>query len=206
MSIRLWLAMLPLLLLGLAGGLWAQTPKNAEVAATRKEAESAPADLFWASLRELCGQAFAGRLIESVPPDAAFEGKPMVMHVRECGDSTIRIPFHLGENRSRTWVVSRTESGLRLKHDHRHEDGSEDKVTQYGGDSRPSGTATKQEFPADALTGKLLPVSATNVWTLEIEPGAKFTYALQREGRKFRVEFDLKNPIPPPLPPWGATE
>ena len=48
------------------------------------------------------------------------------MHVRECSEDAIRIPFHVGEDRSRTWVVTRTANGLRLKHDHRHEDGSEE--------------------------------------------------------------------------------
>lgn len=186
-----------LVLVGLASGLLAQ-PAG--------QAETAPVDAFWASLRQLCGQAFAGQLIESVPPDASFEGKALVMHVRECGEDTIRIPFHLGENRSRTWVLTRTPGGLRLKHDHRHEDGSEDKVTQYGGDSLSPGTATRQEFPADAYTGQLLPVSASNVWTIEIVPGERYTYALRREGRKFRVDFDLKKPIPPPPPPWGAAK
>ena len=191
------LAMFLLVLIGLAPGLSAQPAGPAALA---------PVDAFWASLQALCGQAFAGQLIESVPPDASFEGKALVMHVRECSDTTIRIPFHLGENRSRTWVLTRTPGGLRLKHDHRHEDGSEDRVTQYGGDSLPPGTAARQEFPADAYTGQLLPVSASNVWTIEIVPGERYTYALRREGRKFRVDFDLKKPIPPPPPPWGAAK
>jgi hypothetical protein len=58
------------------------------------------------------------------------------MHVRTCSENALRIPFHVGDDHSRTWVITRTENGLRLKHDHRHEDGSEDAVTQYGGDSR----------------------------------------------------------------------
>ena len=70
------------------------------------------------------------------PADASFTGQRLVMDVRQCTDDEIRIPFHVGKDRSRTWVISRTATGLRLKHDHRHEDGTSDALTMYGGDSR----------------------------------------------------------------------
>jgi hypothetical protein len=128
------------------------------------------------------------------------------MHVRECSESEIRIPFHVGDDRSRTWVVERTDEGLRLKHDHRHSDGSEDAVTQYGGDTAEPGTATRQTFPADEHTAMLVPAAATNVWILELEPDTRFAYALRREGteRRFRAEFDLTRPVPAPPAPWGS--
>ena len=162
-------------------------------------------DAFWTSLQTLCGQAFAGTLVEMTPPDTSFVGKEFVMHVRQCGDSVLRVPFYVGEDRSRTWVISRAVTGLRLKHDHRHEDGTEDEVTQYGGDTAGPGSATQQEFAADSYTASLIPAAATNVWTLEIQPGEIFAYALRREGtdRRFRVEFDLTRPVPAPPPPWG---
>ena len=163
-------------------------------------------DIFWQELRALCGQAFVGRMVEgSAASDATFGGQRMVMHVRECGDDVIKIPFHVGANHSRTWIITRTATGLRLKHDHRHEDGSEDQVTQYGGDTRDAGTAEKQEFPADEFTAALLPAAATNIWTMIIEPGKAFTYGLRREAeqRRFRVEFDLTQPVEPPPAPWG---
>ena len=165
-----------------------------------------PQLVFWQSLQGLCGQAFEGRLTESVPPDEAFEGRRIVMHVRTCEPGVVRIPFFVGEDRSRTWVVTTTAVGLRLKHDHRHEDGTEDEVTQYGGDAEGRGEATRQDFPADAYTAELVPAAASNVWTLELRPGDLFAYALRREGsdRRFRVEFDLSNPVDPPPPPWGG--
>jgi len=163
-------------------------------------------DQFWNSLRALCGNAYAGRLAQSVPLDTAFAGKPLVMHVRQCTDTEIRIPFHIGDNRSRTWVVTRTGHGLRLKHDHRHADGSEDVITQYGGDSRSAGARGVQEFHADSLTAALIPAAATNVWTVEVADGVSFAYALRREGteRRFRVEFDLSRTVPAPPAPWGS--
>jgi len=160
---------------------------------------------FWSALTSLCGQAFEGRLVHGSPADSVFSRERLVMHVRECGSNEIRIPFHVGENRSRTWVLTRTETGLRLKHDHRHEDGSPDEITQYGGDAAPDGTAEWQEFPADPYTASLIPAAATNVWTIEVIRDTTFAYALRREGtdRRFRVEFDLTKPVEAPPAPWG---
>jgi hypothetical protein len=165
---------------------------------------------FLSRLAGLCGQAFEGRIASPpVEADSAFAGKRLVMHVRECRDGDIRIPFHVGEDRSRTWVITRGAGGLRLKHDHRHSDGSEDKLTQYGGDTTNAGTERRQEFPADDESKALfvrenIAVSTANVWAMEVEPGRVFAYELRRPGRFFRVEFDLARPVAPPPPPWGA--
>lgn len=182
-------------------------------ASREAEASVPPVDDFLARLGTLCGQAHAGRIVANQPASATpdpFDGKALVMHVRECGATTWRIPFHVGEDRSRTWVLTRTESGLRLKHDHRHEDGTSDAVTMYGGDTASAGTAMRQEFPVDAESIAMferegLSASVTNVWAMEIEPGARFVYELARPGgRLFRVEFDLSQPVDPPPAPWGA--
>jgi hypothetical protein len=179
--------------------LLAIAPASAQTAETAQ-------DVFWNQLRALCGQAFAGRIVEgTAASDAAFAGEPLVMHVRSCGENEIRIPFQVGADRSRTWVITRTPTALRLKHDHRHADGSEDAVTQYGGDSANAGSGTRQDFPADAFTARLIPAAATNIWTLVVEPGQLFAYALRRdaEGRRFRIEFDLTKPVETPPAPWG---
>ena len=121
----------------------------------------------------------------------------------------LRIPFHVGEDRSRTWVLTRTPDGLRLKHDHRHRDGAPDAVTMYGGDTADAGTMARQAFPVDAESVAMfqrdgLAASVTNVWAMEIEPGRRFAYELSRPGgRLFRVEFDLSKPVPVPPAPWG---
>ncbi|MCI1708997.1 MAG: hypothetical protein LKM32_08465 [Chiayiivirga sp.] len=178
-----------------------------------RPAGSAPGDLFFVHLASLCGQAFAGRIVANQPtpssPDA-FEGQALVMHLRECGEARLAIPFHVGDDRSRTWLLARTGQGLRLKHDHRHRDGTADAVTMYGGDTLAAGTSRRQEFPVDAesiasFETAGLTASVTNVWALELEPGVRFTYELARPaGRLFRVEFDLTRPVEPPPAPWGA--
>lgn len=168
-----------------------------------------PQDEFFSRLTELCGRAFAGRVVSTDAADAQFASQPLVMHVRECSDDEVRVPFHVGDNRSRTWVITRTPAGLRLKHDHRHEDGSEDTLTQYGGDTTSEGTVERQEFPADDFSKTLftqnsIPQSVANIWAVEVHPGDTFAYELRRPNRHFRVEFDLSAPVAAPPPPWGA--
>jgi hypothetical protein len=163
-------------------------------------------DEFWRELQSLCGNAYGGRMTVGGPNDTDLDTAALRMHVRECGADTIRIPFHVGENRSRTWVLTRSDGALRLKHDHRHEDGTEDSITQYGGDTRDRGTPTRQEFYADSLTAALIPAARTNVWTMELIADSLFAYALRREGtdRRVRVEFDLRRTVEEPAAPWGG--
>lgn len=168
-----------------------------------------PQEQFMARLLDLCGKSFDGRIVSPpVAADESFAGKRLVMHVRDCSPLQMRIPFHVGDDRSRTWVITRTGTGLQLKHDHRHEDGSEDVLTQYGGDTVGPGTARRQEFPADQYSKDLfirenIPQSTTNVWAVEVEPGTLFAYELRRPNRFFRVDFDLTRPVPTPPPAWG---
>ncbi|WP_334177502.1 hypothetical protein [Pseudoxanthomonas sp.] len=188
-------------------------------AATASAVASAPtpADTFLASMAQHCGKAYAGRITANQPasttPDP-FEGKALVMHVRGCDDTAreLRVPFHVGDDHSRTWVITRTEGGLRLKHDHRHEDGSPDPVTMYGGDTADAGTAQRQAFPVDAESVVMferegLSASVTNTWAMELVPAKTFVYELSRpNGRLFRVEFDLSVPVALPPAPWGSSE
>ena len=157
-----------------------------------------------------CNQAFEGRITANEPadPNDPFVGQRLVMHVRECGERELKVPFHVGDDHSRTWVITRTDSGLRLKHDHRHQDGTDDVLTMYGGDTVQPGTERRQEFPVDQFSKDLFErekrqVSMTNVWAMEIEPKQTFVYELARPGRLFRVEFDLTTPVEAPPAPWG---
>jgi len=171
-------------------------PPAAEMAAS-----AAVQEQFLEALRSLCGRAFRGESTLSTS-DAFADG--LIMHVRVCEEDEIQIPLHAGENRSRTWIVTRTADGLRLKHDHRLEDGSDDPVTQYGGDTVEPGTPTQQSFPADAFTAELIPAAATNVWTMTIFPGERFVYHLTRDAApRATFEFDLTDEVEPPPPPWG---
>ena len=159
-----------------------------------------PADQFFTQMSTLCGKSFHGKLVAGDDSDASFATAKMQAVVRTCTDREIQISFDVGEDRSRTWIITRTDSGLRLKHRHMLKDGTEDPVSQYGGDTAQQGTATRQEFPVDAyskamFTKESRTVSNTNVWAFEIDPGQTLTYELARPNRLFRVAFDVANPV-----------
>jgi hypothetical protein len=160
-------------------------------------------DQFWTSLQSLCNTSYKGELV--LPEnDDQFAGKELVMHVRSCTDTEIKIPFFVGEDRSRTWVFTKENNRITLKHDHRHEDGSHDEITMYGGTTTNLGQAGIQVFPADAQTQKLIPAESGNVWWVNVDK-TTFTYNLRRLGteRIFTVSFDLSTPVKNPEAPWG---
>jgi hypothetical protein len=158
---------------------------------------------FWDHLHQLCDQAFAGRLLAS--PDGGLRGEALVMHVRECGDERIRIPFVVGDNLSRTWVLTRIGERIELRHDHRNPDGSSEEVTMYGGISPNRGSENAQIFPADDSTLDTMADNYPNVWLMEIHPEEKFVYYVRRlaTDRYYHVEFDLTEPVEAPPAPWG---
>ena len=176
-------------------------------------------DSYWGEISKLCGQTLHGKMVSNEAVDADMAGRPMRMIVASCSDSEIRIPFHVGPledggkwDTSRTWVLRKTAKGIQLKHDHRHEDGTPDAVTNYGGEAlrAPScavgGTETIY-FPVDAesianFRANGLDKSVTNVWSMGIKGNVcpassspndpKFQYVLSRKGenaRFFKVEF-----------------
>lgn len=199
-------------LAGLAVVLTAGFVAGSSSPALAQAPPAANADRFFSGVAALCGKAFAGRIVANEPPPVAadpFEGKTLIVHVRRCEKDRLELPFHVGDDRSRTWVLTRTGGAISLKHDHRHRDGSSDSLTMYGGATGKPGTAVRQEFPADAESRDLftrlkLVASLPNVWAMEIEPGLRFVYELARPGRLFRVEFDLTREVPVPPAPWGG--
>ena len=176
--------------------------------ACQPKVEISAQDVFFEDIKSHCGKAYAGKLVSKDEADSDFAGKQMIMHVRECSDTELRIPFHVDDDHSRTWVITKTDNGLRLKHDHRHEDGSEDAVTQYGGDTIHKGAKSRQVFPVDQFSIDMflkegLDVSVVSIWAVEIN-NATFAYELSRPHRHFRVEFDVTKPVETPPAPWGT--
>ncbi|MFP8487535.1 hypothetical protein ACKGJO_00405 [Gracilimonas sp. Q87] len=167
-------------------------------------AQQLPSDIFWNNLSEQCGKAFIGEVLEA-PADDDFRNQELVMHVFSCDEEIINIPFSVGEDRSRTWILTKIGDRIQLKHDHRNEDGSEDEVTMYGGTSSNTGLSNLQTFPADQGTADLIPAAASNIWWIEVEPDEYFTYNLRRIGtdRYFSIRFSFDNETETPLPAWG---
>ncbi|MBO6505332.1 MAG: hypothetical protein JJ850_09565 [Kordiimonadaceae bacterium] len=172
-------------------------------------AVGASAEGMFETLQANCGKAFAGTVSRGADDDP-WRAATLVMHVRDCSATEVRVPLAFNDDLSRIWVITRMEGGLRLKHDHRHADGSEDAVTWYGGMSMaPDGAAgdTEVNFPVDAASIALferegLNASVQNTWQMSVA-GGMFNYRLTRPGgRDFMVSFDLTKPIAPPPPAW----
>ena len=165
--------------------------------------ENDTSNAFWNTLQSHCGMAYQG-MLEIPEEDEAFGGKKLVMHLRSCSENEIKIPFYVGDDKSRTWILTLNEGIISLKHDHRHKDGTMDAVNLYGGTASNQGKATIQFFPADPHTQALIPAAATNVWWITLDE-TTFTYNLRRLGtdRVFKVVMDLTTPIETPEEPWG---
>ncbi len=185
-----------LLLAAIGPGLAACTPADA------------PAPDLIDALTALCGQSFEGRVTSDDPRDAAFASQRLVMHVRDCGDDVVRVPFHVGEDRSRVWVFTRMEDGgIELKHNHRHEDGEQDALSWYGGRTDGAAAGTALDFPADQFSKELfaregIPDSMENIWSVSVTE-TEYVYALNRFNRHFRAVFDLSVRAETPPPAWG---
>lgn len=164
--------------------------------------------VFYNSLKQICGKSFEGKMVSNDKQDSDVINQKLIMHVRDCSEEKIEIPFNIGENRSRTWIIRKFENQIELKHNHVHEDGTLDKSTYYGGLTASQGTNIRQEFPADEYSKQLfeknnIPQSKNNIWAVEIIPNKIFAYELRRENRFFRVEFDLSKNVNNPPKSWG---
>ena len=173
---------------------------NASLRAQSSQSLDDLQDAFWESLTRNCGKTFIG--VSSFPddPEDSFFGKSLKAKIDTCSDKEIHVPFHVGTNTSRTWIFTRGKDGLQLKHQHLHNDGSPDEVSNYGGMASTGNSALVQassntevsqvslSFPADDFTKQLIPDAATNVWTLTIlsSPSNEFagiTYYLTRHNQ-----------------------
>ncbi|MDO5607677.1 MAG: hypothetical protein Q4G08_04385 [Capnocytophaga sp.] len=163
---------------------------------------------FWENLQKHCGKSYEGTVTEGGREGDGFTGQRLVMQVLSCEPDRIRIPFYVGDDKSRTWVLTKNEQQLiTLKHDHRHQDGSEDSVTQYGGQNPNFGFEQLQMFPADMETAERISYASTNLWWITLDEKT-FTYNLRRIGseRVFTATFDLEKPIRFEAVPWGWEE
>lgn len=184
----------------------AQRPSTLELQEREKTAEETDKH-FWSLLSHHCGEAFEGRLVTAAPGFDLLDGtERVIVHFRACSDHEIRLPFHIEKepgtwDRSRTWVFFRHGAdGLELRHDHRHEDGSEEDNTWYGGDAIERGEYWRRFIypPRSEEMGMFMG------WRIEILPEDRYTYGTMRGDEwTFRVDFDLTRPVEPPPPPWG---
>ncbi len=195
MKIKGFFLMMALFVLASCTGTVNRGTETTEPAATQ--------EAFWDAIAKHCGKAYAGTFESETVPEA-FAGKELKMYVMSCEENVIKIPFYVGEDRSRTWVLTKTDSGILLKHDHRLEDGTPDEETMYGGHTSHGGADNVQFFPADQETVDMIPGAGANLWWITIDD-YHYSYNLRRVTgpNLFSVVFDLKNPIDTPELPWG---
>jgi len=169
----------------------------------------ASADGLFETLQANCGKSFQGTVVRA-PEGDPWRSAKLVMHIRDCSDTQIKVPLHYNDNHSRVWIVTRIEGDrLRLKHDHRHENGHSDAVTMYGGETAAGDGApgdADADFIVDAESVKIFfdngnTRSPDNVWSMAVK-GTNFTYGLVRPDLDFLASFDLTKPVATPPPAW----
>ncbi len=153
---------------------------------------------FLANVRELCGNTYLGEPVYPLDdPEHPFYNQPILLSFSVCEEYRVFMPLQVGDNTSRAWQLTLTEEGLLLKHDHRHEDGTPEDLSMYGGFATDEGTALSQFFPADDETAEMLPEASTNVWNMVIHPDEGiFEYILHRHGNlRFHAVIDISEPV-----------
>jgi hypothetical protein len=162
------------------------------------EQRANPHTEFFNHFKNLEGKKFKGKEVYAAEGVSSWAALELVMHVKECLDTIVYIPFRVGENTSRTWMVIMEDGeNLRFRHDHRHVDGTPEDLSMYGGYALDNGTSLKQVFPADEFTCNMLDRICDNEWTVEFaEDLSTYSYSLRKAGRLIiQVDFDLTNPI-----------
>jgi len=151
--------------------------------------------------------AYPGRTtLNTLSDPAPFEGAVLRMVLDDCDGDLLPIPFLVGDDASRTWVLQFQEDGLRLAHDHREPDGTPSEANLYGGVAHvPAGEAdqaggqatgtdeTILYFPADERTLEDRPARVANVWAMALDSEReRFFYRLYLNGElRLEAAFDL---------------
>jgi hypothetical protein len=154
---------------------------------------------FFEHMRGFCGQTFGGRTIYAEEGDTTFEPARLYFIVEECSDDELRIPFIVGDDASRTWVLRMGEEGLTFFHEHLRPDGTEYETSGFGGHASDEGSPTFQHFP-DFRANDETPAEEHRIWRLRIDREHDlFVYYLDRGGQPaYRLVFHLGPPSPAP--------
>lgn len=152
---------------------------------------------FFNHLKSLCGKSFSGEQVFRSHHGESWAGRKMIMHVETCEDNQVYIPFHVDNDHSRTWMFVIEEGALVFRHQHLHEDGTQEDGSMYGGIATDEGTGQVQYFPADKHTAEVIDGGGDNLWIVSLdEELTTFSYRLDRAGEKrFEIVFDLTQPI-----------
>lgn len=165
--------------------------------------QSSPSQKFIDSFQQHKGKYYEGKIVAGGKEGDGFTGERLLMQVMDWDSRQVKVPFYVGDNKSRTWIFTLSNNRIELKHDHRNADGTPEEVTFYGGTANNGGSENLQMFPADDETCSLIDYACFNIWWVTIDD-TTFTYNLRRIGtdRWFSVEFDLTKPVQSDFRPW----
>ncbi len=181
---------------------------------TSCKAAPEPQAQFMRNVSALCNHSFSGKVVSTDAVDEDWRSKEIIVGPIACVTQGVKMPLAVGDNTSRTWFLLPTKNALTLKHEHTHTDDAgnvgPDAVSWYGGTAKNQGSLQRQEFPVDIFSIDLfkengLSASVTNTWAMEVSQNI-FAYELSRpptakqiaaneNGRFFRIEFDLTQPL-----------
>lgn len=167
---------------------------------SKSSAPELPLQQFQSHLQSLCGHSFTGQVTSTDPQDENWRKETLTLGHVTCPDNlTTVLPLAVGADKTRIWTLRLEDDGHRLdfRHAHTLKDGSPDPVTGYGGVATSElSSPLRAVFPVDEFSKNNfaengLEPSMTNVWAIDIIPGEKMIYSLNREGRNFVAEFNL---------------
>lgn len=76
------------------------------------QSKEVPSEVFWKNLEKHCGRAYEGTVTSGGKEGDGFMGERLVMQVLSCEPNRIRIPFYVGNDKSRTWVLFKNENNI----------------------------------------------------------------------------------------------
>lgn len=153
-------------------------------------------NMFFENLSHLCGSIFEGYSTFTDTPTHVFAGKKLTASLISCNDREIRIPFSVGDDHSRTWLLRRNSRGLLLKHDRRHSSADPGEIIEYVGWATHEGSASRQFFVADTDRVHVPPEIAGSLWSLSLDVDrGELSYSLKhRQQQRYEVVLQLRKP------------
>lgn len=150
---------------------------------------------FFNNISALCGQTLSGKVLVNQPADPFWNGKTLRLAIGQCSHSDVVMVLSTGDRKPLMLTLRQRADSLQLEHRYLLPDGSEGKLSRFGGRTQGPGSPARQQFPADAMSKALfmdnnMKDATFNVWEISLE-GGQLHYRLDRSGRHFDAAFTL---------------
>ncbi len=154
-----------------------------------------PDGAFWKTLQPACGKLLPGDMLSRRSADRDWRRAGVSLDVVECSREGVRMVLAVGDDRSRSWILTPQDGGILFRID--RAEGTGPGVTGYGGLSTEGADAMRQIFPTDDVTKEIfternLVLALDNVWSLTLDPeSGHLTYEVERTSGGRKMRFDL---------------